>query len=141
MSVSESRAFIKEFFGGESPKFNFEPQEKKKFILNPDAEEFVPRNFNDYVLKIRFLIESEDHDGYCSDSYNVKTSEKYEIDVISIPKYLHNWLLFDSHMRLKDISILNKFNEKWNHGNGYCGCKSTKQVLSAKLIRNKKNKN
>jgi hypothetical protein len=112
MSSNFSRDFIKAYFGsrffsGELPKL----VEKKKFVLNPNAKEFVPEkklDFKDYVLKVRFLINLQDHDGYCSDAGETKTSQKYSIDVISIPKYLNDWDLFDSHLRVKDISILNE---------------------------------
>jgi hypothetical protein len=94
-------------------------------------------DFKNYLLKINYEVHEEEHEGYCSDPDETETSKYKTFGIYGIPEPLKNSDLFDLHLRLKGdhLSLLKKFNKKWSHGNGYCGCESRKLAISAKLIR------
>src|SRR5437899_1195881 len=90
-----------------------------------------------YVLKLTFAVHAEEHDGYCSDPDEIKTSDRTVMAFHAVPESLNDRDLFDAHLRLKKdkLPLLKEFNTESLHGNGYCGCKKTKRVTSAKLLR------
>lgn len=122
----------------------FKMAETKKSTLNPNAKEFIPQIeyekyeeksiFEGKMLKIKYEIDVSSHDGYCSDPYNITKSTHFEFDIKNLPDNLKNEDYFDDHFRLKEEFRSLLKTQSSLHGNGYCGCKTIRYPVSAKLI-------
>ena len=72
-------------------------------------------------LKVTFNVTVETHDGYCSDGYDFQTEKSTLIRVFPVP------------LSLASKEFVRYFiPSPRGHGNGYCGCKTTYSVESAK---------
>lgn len=92
--------------------------------------------YNKYQIMVTYDVQVQDHDGYCSDSYN-QTEKNYE------RKFKYPLLKIFTNEDLDDedncIDLDNKklfYYQKRTigHGNGYCGLGTTYTITKAEVI-------
>lgn len=92
-------------------------------------------NFSKYKLVIKYTVNSEEHDGYCSDPDDIETKTYVTRKFMKVPDDLKNLELYDKNLHLKDLNLIEKYNKSFPHGNGHCGCSTKMRATSAKLYK------
>jgi hypothetical protein len=128
-----------------------EVKEQKKAEVKSDekaegeAQEKFKNMINDtYIVKLKYRVREEDHSGYCSDAGDITHTVQTVNSLITI-KALDELLdgrynVMDEVVRMiangdSEISLplekLFSLNTTEAHGNGYCGCKTRKEIKLA----------
>jgi hypothetical protein len=92
-------------------------------------EETTPETPDICFLMIDFNVSQEEHDGYCSDGHNFRTKKTRVRRIFPVPR---GFASEGSNDATHDPQIKYFIPSDVSHGNGYCGCKTTYTVLSAK---------
>ena len=87
----------------------------------------------DYSIEVTYKVIEQDHDGYCSDSYDETTNEIEETIIYRYPNFLKEED-FDTDGKLINCRFFEI--DSVAHGNGYCGLETTYEIISAKKVSN-----
>lgn len=93
--------------------------------------------YDKYSVTITYEVCEQDHDGYCSDSYDV--TEKKFVETQTYPlliflkmKDINN----DNTIDINDDKLAYYYKPKVGHGNGHCGLSTTWRITKAVVIKN-----
>jgi hypothetical protein len=93
--------------------------------------------YPDYKLVVTYEVETESHDGWCSDPSNETTTTKtIKMTYPLLKKFKMSDIINNDYIDA-DNSILRTYynKDKEYHGNGYCGCKTTYLIIEARVIK------
>jgi hypothetical protein len=93
-----------------------------------------PPTLTGKLLKVKFVIAEQEHDGDCEDPQNEQTVMYNEVSIISIPSYLKPEH-FDKRDRLYPPTLLYQLTEISRCGD--CLCQKTRVPVSGKLVSGK----
>jgi hypothetical protein len=79
----------------------------------------------DYEVMVTYNVEDEEHDGYCSDHYNDRMTEKTVTKIYPLP------------INFTPESVDSSFyqRDREGHGNGYCGLKTIYKLIDLKVVK------
>ena len=86
-----------------------------------------------YLIKIKYEVTKEDHDGYCSDPYDETVKKSVLTVKFQMPKFLTKYDFDENNNMISGFKYFEK--DPDDHGNGYCHMKTRYYIKSGKLMR------
>ncbi len=87
-----------------------------------------------YDIEINFTKNEDDHDGYCSEPEDIRTSTSNIVRRLPCLKTIRQCDV-DGDLSITNPNIIRLYEmESEPHGNGYCGCSTSYSIKSIKIV-------